>query len=244
MKKIYLLLFSVVYLASADAQCFMDQHNTNWNDGWLSCETSASPNTNRGKGHWIMYSLGYKYALGQSRFWNHNEADALNNGVRSFALDVSLDGIDWTEWKVFDLPMAPGSPIYEGVDGPDLEKIPARYILLTALDNYGGPCYGFAEMKVDVEVLSQTENETDCVSINAFPNPFTDQVYINVSGKCAKNGNIVMEDLMGRQVTTPQSIGSSSNTITINTVHLTPGIYVVKLSSEEGTTLKKVIKAE
>lgn len=244
MKKIYLLLLCVVYLSSSGAQCFMDQHNTNWNDGWLSCQESASPNPTRGKGHWIMYSLGYKYALGQSKFWNHNEADALNNGVRSFALDVSLDGVDWTEWKVFDLPMASGSPIYEGIDGPDLEKIPARYILLTALDNYGGPCYGFAEMKVDVEVLSQTENEVECTTISAFPNPFTDQVYVNISGKCAGNGTVVLEDLMGRQVTSPQRIGQSYNTVTIATAQLTPGVYLVKVSGENGTSLKKVIKAE
>ncbi|MFM2394354.1 MAG: hypothetical protein RLZZ546_2336, partial [Bacteroidota bacterium] len=70
----------------------MDQHSTTWYDSWISCNSSLSPNEARGEGHWILYNLGYNYALGDSYWWNANEADAINNGIKTIAIDVSLDG--------------------------------------------------------------------------------------------------------------------------------------------------------
>ena len=57
------------------AQCYMDRHNTNWHDAWVSCQTDMSPNTSRGLGHWIMYDLGYTYILGDIHVWNINDPD-------------------------------------------------------------------------------------------------------------------------------------------------------------------------
>ena len=37
---LYLFLLSIIFVIAAQSQCFMDQHSTNWNDGWLSCKTS------------------------------------------------------------------------------------------------------------------------------------------------------------------------------------------------------------
>ncbi len=244
MKIVYTLFIVFAFHWNSFGQCFMDQHSTNWNDGWLSCNPSPSPNAIRGNSHWILYNLGFKYALGQSHFWNHNEADALGNGVKTIIADVSLNGIDWTEWKRFDLSMASGQPIYEGEDGPDFEKIPARYLLLTAVDNYGGKCVGFSEMKIDVDILSQTQDENSCLTVSAFPNPFTQQLYVNVSGKCSQNTSIYLEDLMGRQVTKTQWATGQQNTITIQTSELTAGVYFVRINSDEGSMAYKIIKAE
>jgi hypothetical protein len=244
MKYCYTFLLSLFIVLAAQSQCYMDQHSTNWNDGWLSCKTSPSPNPIRGNSHWILYNLGFKYALGQSHFWNHNEADGLNNGVKTIVADVSLNGVDWTEWKRFDIPLASGQPVYEGVEGPDFEKIPARYILFTALDNYGGSCAGFSEMKIEVDILSQNLEENNCLSVSAFPNPFSNQLYVNVSGKCIQNATVYLEDLMGRQVSKTHGVTTNQNTITIPTNDLTAGVYFVRIHSEDGSSAYKVIKAE
>lgn len=244
MKIVYTLFIVFSFHWISFGQCFMDQHSSNWNDGWLSCIPSPSPNPIRGNSHWILYNLGFKYALGQSHFWNHNEADALENGVKTLIADISLNGVDWTEWKRFDLDMASGQPIYEGELGPDFEKIPARYLLLTAVDNYGGKCVGFSEMKIDVDILSQTQDENACLTVNAFPNPFTQQLYVNVTGKCTQNANVFLEDLMGRQVSKTQRVTGQQSTLMIHTTELTAGVYFVRINSDEGSMAYKVIKAE
>ena len=35
---LYFLPFPSFFVIAAQSQCYMDQHSTNWNDGWLSCK--------------------------------------------------------------------------------------------------------------------------------------------------------------------------------------------------------------
>ncbi|MBL0081488.1 MAG: hypothetical protein IPP37_03175 [Saprospiraceae bacterium] len=46
-----------------------------------------------------------------------------------------------------------------------------------------------------------------------LPNPFTDQAYVNISGKCAEMELLFLEDLMGRAgYKSSKRIGQSYNT--------------------------------
>lgn len=148
MKPVLILIFSLALSFNLYSQCYPDRHSTARNAGWTSCEMSANPNTQRGTSHWIMYNLNIKYPLGILNFWNHNHPDELDYGIKNIVIDISNDGQKWTEVARYEVPMANASGFYEGQEGPNLNGYEARFLLITALDNYGGECYSLGEIRV------------------------------------------------------------------------------------------------
>lgn len=148
---IYIGIFLLMstYL-SAQLHFSADRYSTNTTDGWISCTESTNPNPARGTGHWISYDLGLPYFLGTSHFWNVNDPDNLDAGVKLLAVDYSDNGTNWTELAVFPMPKSDGSLFYEGVIGPNFLDKKVRHILFTVVENYGAACAGFGEIKIDV----------------------------------------------------------------------------------------------
>lgn len=151
-KYILSICLSLLFIVQLSSQTYFnpDRYSTNHFDGWTSCTSSNNPNATRGISHWIMYDLGEKYQLGTSHIWNINDPENLNNGIQNMVIDFSVDGISWTELGVYTMPQSDGSLFYNGVVGPNFNNEKFRYILMTAIDNYGGSCYGFSELKVTV----------------------------------------------------------------------------------------------
>lgn len=144
-----LIFFSFNYI---NAQCYPDRHSTSVYDSWVSDEKKNNPNTIRGISHWIMYDLGSTYYLGQSHFWNLNDPDRLEQGIKNFFVDISSDGVSWKSLGEFSLTQASGESIYEGEIGPNFAGEKANYLLLTVKDSYGdGALAGFGEMKIELE---------------------------------------------------------------------------------------------
>ena len=165
-----LLLLHIILCLSAMhsyAQQFPDRHSTSFTDAWLSCTISANPNTDRGESHWIRYDLGETYVLGAFTLWNYNDPNNLDNGVQDIAIDVSSDGVNWTEAAIASVSISQGSAYYEGADIIDLGGITADYILITILSNHGGTCSGFSEMRISSSTVLPIElshQEVNCVS--------------------------------------------------------------------------------
>ena len=135
-----------------------DRHNTSLEGSWLSCHSRESPNIIRGVSHWIMYDLGGLYHFGDSDFWNLNYPPFITSGVREMAIDLSVDGLSWTEALIYTPSPASGSGFYTGETGPDLSGKEGRYILITITDNMGGPCAGFSEWRLNLrEVIRPAE---------------------------------------------------------------------------------------
>ncbi len=152
-----ILLISTIVLfcvASSSAQCFSDRHNANSDNSWLSCSPSGNPNPVRGNSHWIQYDLGSLYTLKDLIIWNYNHTEESANGIQNFHVDLSVDGTEWIDMGSHLLELSEGSSFYEGELVTDLNKEAAQYILLTAIDNYGGDCYGFSELKVSLSDVS------------------------------------------------------------------------------------------
>ena len=137
-----------------------------------------------------MYDLRHKYRLGQGKLWNINAPDKLTEGFNSFAVDYSLDGDNWETLGEFTASQAPGDPLYEGEELFNFSGDSARYVLLTALSNYGGECYGIAEMRIDVVDVIESLNDTqdECLYVHVFPNPHDANFNLNVGSFC--NGPI------------------------------------------------------
>ncbi len=155
MKKLYILSIAIfMCFSSLKAQMYPDRHNTNWFDGWVSCTSSISPNASRGDVHWVMYDLGFDYPLEEIKLWNCNIPDSTDMGLQNVIIDFSKDGTEWVEVGNYTLAESTGSSIYEGEVIGNMGGQTARYILINGMSNYGGTCYSFSEIKINIDMFA------------------------------------------------------------------------------------------
>ncbi|MEL6863891.1 MAG: discoidin domain-containing protein [Bacteroidota bacterium] len=153
--KILFTLIFAIYFIQLQAQC-VDPNASIWEDTWQSCQVSDSPNPARGEGHWIQYDFGENYALSTSYIWNTNASGESDKGFRNVVVDYSVNGEEWNELGTYEFPQAPETARYGGFQGFDFEGVSARYVLITAIDNWGhGSCYGLAEVKFNLKPIQE-----------------------------------------------------------------------------------------
>lgn len=142
-------------LQSSMAQCDTLRHNVTWFDGWISCEETANPNPVHNAGHWIMYDFSQPFALHEMRVWNMNASEYTDYGLQNVVIDISSDGTTWTEHGQYVFPQGTGDPRYEGIEVMNFDSATARFVLITAINNYGGDCYGLSEIRIRGEELCE-----------------------------------------------------------------------------------------
>ncbi len=202
------LVIATMLISCSDlfAQCFPDRHNSTWYDGWISCDRSENPNTERGLSHWILYNLGSAYTLGKTKVWNSNHPDYLGRGLKEVIIDYSIDGNAWQELGTFTLNQASGKTTYEGEEGPDFDQKEAQYVLITAISNYGGNCFGLSEFSFSqAEPLTTTPTsyvpaDKHCMSVNIYPNPFEGSPRIDIKANCKNEIPWSLTDALGKQL--------------------------------------------
>jgi hypothetical protein len=206
MKKTIFLIAALVGLSQmAFSQCYPNRHSTNFYDGWVSCEAAPSPNPARPVSHFIMYDFGKVFKLGQMTIWNSNDPAHLDWGMRDVAIDYSTDGVTWLAAGDFTFSQASGLSTYEGEEGPFLNEIEAQYLLITAINNYGGSCFGLSEMKVageEVEIISDVEDvaNLECVNVALYPNPFAEKMTMVLTPGCSGDLHVTVYDAAGRMI--------------------------------------------
>lgn len=180
----YTILFNLLFgISSLWGQCFPERHTTNAYDGWISCDTKVhDDHPGRGATHWIEYDFGSSYALHDLVFWNMNHPEYLDDGIKNVIVEYSTNGNSWTLFDTVTIPRAPASGFYEGNFGPDLDGVNARYLLLTAIDNYGGACYGLSEIKIFTSDATPTEFDLAITTCEA------DGLLSNLTGGMELNG--------------------------------------------------------
>ncbi len=246
MKKLLFIIAIVLLTKTINAQCIPDRHSTSWYDGWVSCSASQSPNPDRGISHWIMYNFGEPYSLTTSKIWNSNDPAHLEYGLQGYAVDYSLNGVTWSSLGTFSAPLANGSPFYEGTAGPDFGNAIAQFVLVTALSNFGGNCFGISEMKININADGNGIDEKSMTEIIAYPNPFTDVLNIKFfRNSTSLKAFVNLYDLTGRIVftktfTLPQSNGEIS--ISIDEMNLVPGMYNLYIINGKEMKVLKVVK--
>ena len=246
MKKIIIniLLLLPLTVITVQAQCYPDRHSTTWYDGWVSCETSVNPNSVYGDSHWIMYDLGNIYALADSKIWNANEPANLDFGINEYAVDISLDGQEWVNIGTFNLEQSLGEMTYEGADGPDFEDNFARFVLITPLSNYGGNCYGFGELKINISEDSEVIDEETGFTVIVYPNPFEND--LNLKVVTLFDGEPIsyrMHDILGRQIleTTIEDT-SIINYIDLSDQNLSSGLYLLTVRHNGNEKTFKLVR--
>ena len=179
-----------------------------------------------------MYDFGDYYLLNESHFWNYNQADETANGIATIAIDYSVDGETWTWWGDLSLDEAPGTDYYYGEEGPDFDGLNVRYLLLSVVSNHGGPCYGFSEMKVEVDpgVLDVEEPALASFSFGLHPNPA--QYFANIQLENGFGAQITLFSPKGELISRQMSM---SQTTRLNLENLATGIYMVEVVDTDGS---------
>ncbi|MGI9550296.1 MAG: discoidin domain-containing protein [Aurantibacter sp.] len=143
MLAVYILLIGCTDTSKPDANV--------WLDPWMSCTKTPNPKSAYGDSHWIQYDLGSVRTLSKSWVWNTNDKNYLDRGFKEVKIDHSKDGNKWNYHGEMTFPQAGGDAIYAGFPGPDLSGVEARYVLLTAISNYGdSDCAGLTEVKFNL----------------------------------------------------------------------------------------------
>lgn len=230
MKSGLAFIFSILLSTIAYSQCFPDRHNTSNSTAWLSCIKTQNPNTERGLSHWIMYDLGEVHEIKESNFWNINNPENLNDGVQELVLDISIDGQSWYEWGTFTIDQSNGSSFYEGTPGPDFSGTNARYLLFTPISNYGGSCYGFSELRINVaeELISTTEDLLE-VDMTLSPNPANNITRLSFDTELSGQAVVQVVDNVGRIVLRETITVGINTSYELITADYQSGIYQVSL---------------
>lgn len=154
MKNKALILFTFIcflYSAHLQAQCTTNAHSTNWTDAWLSCTKSQNPNSANTNSHWIRYDFGAMYTLSSTHIWNYNVSGQTDKGIKDVIIEYSTDGVNWIFLANTQFQQAPGTNNYTGFPNADFGGVTARYVLITALSDWGANgCVGFSEMRFDL----------------------------------------------------------------------------------------------
>lgn len=233
------LTFCIALFATAPALAQCDGgHNTNPADAWISCTGEVNPNPERSQAHWIHYDFGANYLMGTSVLWNYNAVGDTDNGMQDVVIDYSMDGVEWIEWGSYTLNEAPGTEGYLGDMGPDFGGVEARYMLISADNNYGGPCYGFSELKIEVEPGSVGVDEpaAPLFQFGLYPNPTQGACVVQLQEW--QQATIRVLDLEGALI---QALRPDSPTTQMDLTNLPAGMYLIQVVTQNGTHATKRI---
>lgn len=248
MRKLLLTISTIIISLTAYSQCYPDRHNTTWHDGWISCDAAINPNPNRGYSHWIMYDLGQQYQLSQLHIWNSNEPKNLDYGMKDIIIDFSIDASEWTELGYYELESGMGKNIYEGSDVVDFEMAKARYVLITAENNYGGECFGLAEVRFELDssasfINDPSEKLNSCLKVMVYPNPFIGKVSVLVESVCNEDIYYTVTDGYGKTIVQKQELPTGMNTtLELKSITWEPGIYFLIIDRENERQVYKLVK--
>jgi len=111
---------------------------------WVSSRSGPQPT-------WIQYAFDQVYKLKEMRVWNYNVAfeAVLGFGFKDVTVEYSTDGTTWTALKEAQFAQAPGLDNYASNTTVDFGGVPAKFVRLTAKNNWGGlvPQFGLSEVR-------------------------------------------------------------------------------------------------
>ena len=119
-------------------------HSTANTAMWVSSKTGPQPT-------WIQYAFDRVYKLYEMRVWNYNVVfeSVLGFGFKAAAIEYSVDGTTWTLLKETQFAQAPGQDSYAVGTTVDFGGAAAKFVRLTAKNNWGGivPQFGLSEVR-------------------------------------------------------------------------------------------------
>ena len=135
---------------NAYSQCYNGSNV--WNESWVSCQISTNPNSQRGTSHWIHYEFEQAESIEDLWVWNANRAGEIGWGAKDVIIDYSTDGNTWISLGDFTFPQANGAANYAGFQGPSLNGIFVKEILVTIVSTYSSSsCASIGEIQFNID---------------------------------------------------------------------------------------------
>ena len=238
---IYFLLFCISSTISLNGQCIDEAHSPFKNQGWLSCNTTASPNSLRGDSHWLMYDLGHMYTIDSIQIWNHNVWGETGNGAKWIIIDYSNDQSNWQPAGTFKIEKAPGSWKYQSNEVLDLNHAQGQYFLITVLEaqDENASCVGIAEVKFAVGISSSTEEEINEDTWAVYPNPALDNITVDLKNVSQVN-QVIISDGLGRVIKNVEN--ANSDILNLDVSDFNEGMYYISIRNEDRIDVKSFVK--
>ena len=101
-------------------------------------------------------------------------------------------------------------------------------------------CSVFSEV-FDNNIVSNTDLETT-ISVQLFPNPFSEQVNLSIESLEQNELNIRVVDVIGQSIWLEQHRVNGQLTIDLNLKQLSSGLYFLVIENEEGRLVRKLVK--
>ena len=245
MKSTFYLLTFLICSTFLKGQCILpDWHDSSFANSWVSCTTSENPIPDLGNGHWILYDFNTPYIVDSLRVWNLNHPLLLAAGSRMLRMDISIDGIQWTNVNTFDLAIASSDKSYSGEDLDGFAPFEARYVVLSVLENHGNTsCAGLSEVKFSIgEKSTSTIDEELQSQISIAPNPADQRINININDVQSEELIIELYDMMGKRLFIEQTRSpGASYRLSIDGSTLADGHYNLRVGTEKGFATEKIV---
>ncbi len=163
---------------------------------------------------------------------------------------------EWYQWpeklKVFiDNGQDTSSLFTQLLDFPNIINTDYQYaeIIFTVpsggLYYIGWYCYSDASMfnlyvdDISIDFATAENNHVYNSDYRVFPNPFKDEVTIEHSNIYKEEIKYEIESINGKQI---MQVFSKNNKVNISTSNFSKGIYILKITSNQGVEVKKLIK--
>ena len=148
-----LIILNLCFIDNVISQC-VDESNY-WIESWKSCDDSQNPNPSRGNTVWLLFEFSNPEAISTTHIWNANRVGESAQGAKNVFVDISTDGINWTQVGSDSYTWAQGTELddYEGFAGPDLQSYGfIEKILFTFVDNHeASSCISLSELRFDID---------------------------------------------------------------------------------------------
>ena len=138
---------------------------------------------------------------------------------------------------------APLIGAYTGTNSPGTVSSTGGAITLHFISDPFVNNAGFASTWSCTQLSTDINENTNAFSLNAFPNPFTDELHVKYF--LAKNSDVqlFLVDVLGREIQIPivnnQLEGTHELEIDLNKLNVSKGIYFLRLNvNEEFSTVK------
>lgn len=132
-----------------------------------------------------------EYPVSKVVFWNYNDPEHLDYGVKKFRLKVSDDFSLWTTIGTYTMEQADGSSGMKPSLTIELDNVHAHYIQLEILDTYSDEMVGLSEVSVFMGSGWYCEGEPDYTALLSNYDHWSgaDGIYtVNLDGKDRKYG--------------------------------------------------------
>ncbi|MEM9721201.1 MAG: T9SS type A sorting domain-containing protein [Bacteroidota bacterium] len=238
-RHISIFIFLLLIGGKSFSQC---NEKTVWDQAWYSCERQPGPGNTDDLTHWILFDFGQVYPLAETHVWNVNKEGELAKGFRQVRVEFSEDSLAWFTLGAFEFEQGTGELGYEGFTGPDFQGSRARYVLLSALSNWGDAnCAGLTEVKFnlsDTELPTPVSSELLMGNVILYPNPAAEQITISYSSTRRSTWTVSLYNLLGQKIDSKRyNLNIGNNRLEFPLQALTGGTYWIRVTDPEGIQL-------